>query len=71
VPKGAAGSGGGADWTPHTVDYELFKGRLRFFAHRRSQLRYLLRESGDGRLAKTVLDAFVEPQPKRLTVIDM
>jgi hypothetical protein len=67
---GGGGGGGGVDWTPHTIDYALFKSRLKFFAHRRAQLRYLLRESGDQRLSKTVLDAIVEPQPKRIDFRD-
>lgn len=43
------------DWSNHTVDYVLFKRRLKYFAERRSSLRCLIRESLDKRLPKAAL----------------
>lgn len=69
------------DWTPHTVDYNLFKSRLKFFARRRSRLRSMMNESSDGRVNQTVLQTmlqigpnsrdaspFASPPPRSITV---
>ena len=43
------------DWTPHTVDYGLFKVLLKGMARRRVKLRKLLREAPNGRLSNEAL----------------
>lgn len=41
-----------ADWSIHSVDYEQFKNRLKFFAERRIKVWTIVRESPDGRIAE-------------------
>lgn len=49
------------DWSVHTVDYVLFKRRLRVFANRRSRLRELIRASPDERIPQNVVTAILGP----------
>jgi len=49
------------DWSIHTVDYVMFKRRLRVFAKRRARLRELIRESPDERIPQNVVDAILGP----------
>jgi len=52
------------DWSQHTVDYVLFKARLKFFARRRARLRNMIRDSPDGRIPETILEGILaEPFP--------
>lgn len=45
----------GLDWTPHTVDYVLFKQILKRMSNRRYQIRNMLRKSPDGRLSEEAI----------------
>jgi hypothetical protein len=49
------------DWSVHTVDYVMFKRRLRVFAKRRARLRELIRASPDERIPQNVLTAILGP----------
>ncbi|GAX29269.1 hypothetical protein FisN_16Hh301 [Fistulifera solaris] len=40
------------DWSIHSVDYEQFKNRLKFFAERRVKVWSIVRDSPDGRIAE-------------------
>ena len=54
----------GSDWTAHSVDYSLFKQRLKFFARRRSRLRTLLNDSHDGKIPETILNNLLQVAPR-------
>jgi len=49
------------DWSVHTVDYVLFKRRLKVFAKRRSRLYELIRASPDERIPQDVVTAILGP----------
>ena len=49
------------DWSVHTVDYVMFKRRLKVFAKRRSRLRELIRASPEDRLDQNVVTAILGP----------
>ena len=49
------------DWSVHTVDYVMFKRRLKVFAKRRSRLRELLRSAPDERIPEEVVTAILGP----------
>lgn len=50
------------DWSTHTVDYQRFKQRLKFFARRREQIRNMVRSSSDGKLSEQVLIDLLGPK---------
>lgn len=49
------------DWSVHTVDYVMFKRRLKVFAKRRARLRELIRVSPDERIPQNVVTAILGP----------
>lgn len=49
------------DWGVHTIDYVMFKRRLKVFAKRRARLRELIRASPDERIPQDVVTAILGP----------
>ena len=53
------------DWTPHSVDYGLFKKRLLHFRKRRSTVKTYLRNSPDSTIPESTLAAIIGPKSHR------
>ena len=52
------------DWSCHVIDYARFKQRLKFFARRRSQIRTMIHNTEDQKLAEEVLRDLCGPKQK-------
>lgn len=50
------------DWTPHSVDYALFKKRILYFRKRRSTVKTYLRNSPDSTIPESTLAAIIGPK---------
>lgn len=53
------------DWTPHSVDYALFKKRILYFRKRRSTVKTYLRNSPDSTIPESTLAAIIGPKAHR------
>ena len=53
------------DWTPHSVDYGLFKKRILYFRKRRSTIKTYLRNSPDSTIPDSTLAAIIGPKAHR------
>jgi len=52
------------DWSCHVIDYARFKQRLKFFARRRSQIRTMIHNTEDQKLAEEVLRDLCGPKQR-------